>query len=111
MAQIARKMFEFAKSLGVETLASSERPSSAGDREAADELGVNVALGGSAKTVARALQGRSRGSACTPISASGRRKGRRRSMRIALLNDRLMVLKLSENRACLRRCRDITGET
>ena len=59
--QIARKQFEFAKSLGVETLAVERTPAALPAIEKlADEFGVNVALSGSPKTVLEALQGRSR---------------------------------------------------
>ena len=59
--QIARKVFEFAKSLGVETLAVEQTPKTwPAIEKLADEYGVNVALSGSPKTVLESLQGRSR---------------------------------------------------
>ena len=59
--QIARKQFEFAKNLGVETLAVERTPKSLPAIEKlADEFGVNVALSGSPKTVLEAIQGRGR---------------------------------------------------
>ena len=56
---IARKQFEFAKSLGVETIVVAHTPRVFPVLEKlADEFGVNVALSGSLKTVVDALQGR-----------------------------------------------------
>ena len=59
--QIARKQFEFAKGLGVETLVVERTPRSLPAIEKlADEFGVNVALSGSPKTVLDAIQARGR---------------------------------------------------
>ena len=81
--QVARKTLEFAKSLGVETIALEQMPASlAAIEKLADELGVNVALGGSAKAVHEALQGRGRRLGAYAISADGRRQGWRLSMEL-----------------------------
>jgi len=57
---IARKQFEFAKNLGVETIAVERTPASLPAIEKlAEEYGVNVALSGSPKALAGALEGRS----------------------------------------------------
>ena len=57
--QIARKTFEFAKSLGVETLAVERMPASlAAIEQLAGEFAVNVALSGSAKALHEALHNR-----------------------------------------------------
>ena len=57
-APIARKQFEFAKGLGVETIAIERIPTSLATIETlADEHGVNVALGGNPKSLMEVLQG------------------------------------------------------
>jgi len=98
--QIARKTFEFAKSLGVETLAVERMPASLPEIEKlADELGVNVALGGSAKAVHDALQGRGRRLGAYADLGKWAQEGMAPLDGIALLNDRVMALKLSDKTA------------
>ena len=71
--QIARKTFEFAKSLGVETLAVERSPAALPAIEKlADEFAVNVALGGSAEGLcSRRFRGAAGESGRMPISTSG----------------------------------------
>ena len=98
--QIARKTFEFAKSLGVETLAVERMPASLPAIEKlADEFGVNVALGGSAKAVHEALQGRGRRLGAYADLGKWAQEGIAPLDGIALLNDRVLALKLSDKTA------------
>ena len=98
--QIARKTFEFAKSLGVETLAVERTPAGlAAIEKLAEEFGVNVALSGSAKSVADTLQGRGRRIGAYADLGKWMQEGVAPLDGIALLNDRLLVLKLSDRTA------------
>ena len=98
--QIARKQFEFAKSLGVETLAVERTPKSLPAIEKlADEFGVNVALSGSPKTVLEAIQARGRRIGAYADLRKWTQEGIAPLDGIALLNDRLLALKLSDRNA------------
>ena len=95
--QIARKTFEFAKSLGVETLAVERMPASLPAIEKlADEFAVNVALSGNAKTCVDALQGRGRRLGAYADLGKWVQEGVEPLDGIALLDDRVMALKLSD---------------
>lgn len=95
--QVARKTFEFAKSLGVETVAIERMPASLPAIEKlADELGVNVALGGNAKAVHEALQGRSRRLGAYADLGRWAQEGMAPLDGMALFNDRVLALKLSD---------------
>ncbi len=97
---IARKQFEFAKSLGVETLAV-ERTSAAWPQieKLADEFGVNVAISGSPKAVLEALQGRGKRIGAYADLGKWTQQGVRPLDGIALLNDRLLAIKVSDRTA------------
>lgn len=98
--QIARKQFEFAKSLGVETLAVERTPKSlAAIEKLADEYGINVALSGIPKTVLEAIQGRGRRIGAYADLRKWTQEGITPLDGIALLNDRLLALKLSDRNA------------
>jgi type 1 glutamine amidotransferase len=98
--EIARKTFEFAKSLGVETLAVGRMPASLPAIEKlADELGVNVALGGSAKAVHEALQGRGRRLGAYADLDKWAQEGMAPLDGLALLDDRVLALKLGDKTA------------
>jgi type 1 glutamine amidotransferase len=98
--QIARKQFEFAKSLGVETLAVERTPKSLPAIEKlADEFGVNVALSGSPKTVFEAIHARGRRIGAYADLRKWTQEGITALDGIALLNDRLLALKLSDRNA------------
>jgi type 1 glutamine amidotransferase len=98
--EIARKTFEFAKSLGVETLAVERTPAGLPAIEKlAEEFGVNVALSGNAKSVVDTLQGRGRRIGAYADLGKWMQDGTAPLDGIALLNDRLMVLKLSDRAA------------
>ena len=102
--QIARKQFEFAKSLGVETMAVERTPKSLPAIEKlADEFGVNVALSGSPKTVLEALQGRGRRIGAYADLGKWMREGVAPLDGIALLKERLLALKLGDRSALGRR--------
>ena len=98
--QIARKQFEFAKSLGVETLAVERTPKSLPAIEKlADEFGINVALSGSPKTVLEAIQGRGRRIGAYADLGKWTQEGIAPLDGIALLKDRLLALRLSDRSA------------
>jgi type 1 glutamine amidotransferase len=94
--QIARKQFEFAKSLGVETLAVERTPKSLPAIEnLADEFGINVALSGNPKTVLEALQGRGRRIGAYADLGKWMQEGIAPLDGITLLKDSLLALRLS----------------
>ena len=95
--QIARKTFEFAKSLGVETLAVEKMPTSLPAIETlADEFAVNVALSGHAKALHEALQ--KSGPRLGAYADLGRwaQEGTAPLDGVALLDKKVMALKLSD---------------
>ena len=95
--QIARKTFELAKSLGVETLAVERMPASlAAIEKLADEFSVNVALSGNAKALHEALQNRGRRLGAYADLARWGQEGVAPLDGIALLGDRVLALKLSD---------------
>jgi type 1 glutamine amidotransferase len=95
--EIARKMFEFAKSLGVETLAVESTPAPLPAIEKlAEEFGINVALSGSPRTVLETLKGRGPRIGAYADFGKWMQDGIAPLDGIALLNERLMVLKLNE---------------
>ena len=69
----------------------------------AEEFGVNVALSGSAKTVLETLQGRGPRIGAYADLGKWMQEGTAPLDGIALLKDRLMVLKLSDRGALLAR--------
>ena len=98
--QIARKQFEFAKNLGVETLAVERTPKSLPAIEKlADEFGVNVALSGSPKTVLEAIQGRGRRIGAYGDLGKWMQEGVAPLDGVVLLKDRLLALKLRDRNA------------
>jgi type 1 glutamine amidotransferase len=98
--QIARKQFEFAKSLGVETLAVERTPKSLPAIEKlADEFGVNVALSGSPKTVLEAIQGRGRRIGAYGDLGKWMQEGVAPLDGVLLLKERLLALKLRDRNA------------
>jgi type 1 glutamine amidotransferase len=98
--QIARKQFEFAKHLGVETLAVERTPASLPAIEKlAEELGVNVALSGHPKSVLDAVQGRGRRIGVYGDLGRWAREGVTPLDGVALLKDRLLALKLRDRNA------------
>jgi type 1 glutamine amidotransferase len=98
--QIARKVFEFAKSLGVETMAVEQTPQALATIERlADEYGINVALSGSPKTVLEALQGRGRRIGAYADLAKWMQEGITPVDGVALLKDRILALRLSDRNA------------
>jgi type 1 glutamine amidotransferase len=98
--QIARKQFEFAKSLGVETMAVERTPRSLPAIEKlADEYGINVALTGSPKTVLEALQGRGRRIGAYADLGKWVQSGVTPLDGLALLKDRLLALRLGDRNA------------
>lgn len=94
---IARSQLEFAKSLGVETVAVERTPASlAAIEKLADELGINVALGGNPKTVLEALQGRGTRIGAYADLGTWQQQGVKPLDGIALVGDRLLALKLTD---------------
>jgi len=94
----ARKVFEFAKSLGVETLIVEKSPDRMIDR-LADEYGINVAINGTPKAVMEALEGRSKRLGAYGDLGKWMREGVAPLDGILLLKDRLMALRLSDRNA------------
>ncbi len=98
--QTARKVFEFVKGLGVETLAVERMPHElAMIEKLADEYGINVAFIGSPKTLAESLQGRSRRLGVYADLGKWMQEGIAPADGIALVKDRLLVLRLSDRNA------------
>jgi type 1 glutamine amidotransferase len=98
--QIARKQFEFAKSLGIETLAVERTPKSLPAVEKlADEYGINVALSGNPKAVLEALQGRGQRIGAYADLGKWTQAGVTPLDGVALLKDRLLALRLGDRNA------------
>ena len=98
--QIARKQFEFAKGLGIETLVVERTPKGLPAIETlADEFGVNVALSGSLKTVLDSLQGRGRRIGAYADLGKWIQDGVAPLDGVAQLKERLLVLKLGDRSA------------
>jgi type 1 glutamine amidotransferase len=94
--QIARKIFEFAKTLGVETLVVERTPAALQAIEKlADEYGVNVALTGSPRTVMGLVQGRGRRIGVYADLGKWMQEGVTPLEGIALVKDRLLAIRLS----------------
>jgi type 1 glutamine amidotransferase len=98
--QIARKQFEFAKSLGIETLAVERTPRSLPAIEKlADEFSINVALSGGPKTVLDALQGRGKRIGAYADLGKWTQAGVTPLDGVALLKDRLLAVRLGDRNA------------
>jgi type 1 glutamine amidotransferase len=98
--QIARKQFEFARSLGIETLAVERTPKSLPAIEKlADEFSINVALSGSPKTVLDALQGRGKRIGAYADLGKWTQAGATPLDGVALLKDRLLAVRLGDRNA------------
>ena len=94
---IARKQVEFAKSLGVETIAVERTPKSlAAIEKLADELGVNVALSGNPKNVLELLQAHGKRIGAYADLGKWQQQGVKPVDGIAVLGDRLLALKVSD---------------
>ena len=97
---IARKQFEFAKSLGVETVVVARTPPAFPVIERlAEEFGVNVALSGSLNTLRDALQGRSPRIGVYGDLGTWMRDGVAPLDAVAQLKERLLVLNLRDRSA------------
>ena len=106
--QSARRQFEFAKSLGVETIVVERTPAALPAIEKlADEFGINVALSGGPKTVLEAVRGR--GPRIGAYGDLGRwmQEGMTPLDAVALLKDRLLALRLSDRSALGRNGRSV----
>jgi type 1 glutamine amidotransferase len=98
--QIARKQFEFAKSLGVETFVVDRTPKALPAIETlANEFGVNVALIGNPKTVLAALQGRGPRIGAYADLGTWMQDGVAPLDGVAQLKERLLVLKVGDRGA------------
>jgi type 1 glutamine amidotransferase len=96
----ARKVFEFAKSLGVETIAVERIPQNlAAIDKLANEFAVNVALRGAPKTVLQALEGPTPRIGAYVDFAKWTQEGMTAAGAATLLRNRLLVLRLSEGLA------------
>jgi type 1 glutamine amidotransferase len=94
----ARKVFEFAKNLGVETLVVERAPDRLMDK-LADEYGINIALSGTPTMVLEALQGRSQRIGAYADLGKWMREGIAPLDGVLLLKERLLVLRLSDRSA------------
>jgi type 1 glutamine amidotransferase len=96
----ARKQFDFAKALGVETLAVDRVPASlASFEKLADEYSVNVALTASPKSVMNALQGRSKRIGLYPDLSKWAQSGVSVAEGISLVGDRLIAVRVRDRSA------------
>lgn len=96
----ARKQFEFAKSLSVETVVVARIPGVlAMVEKLANEFGVNVALSGSFKTVVETLEGRGPRIGAYAEVGNWMRDGVAPLDGLARLKERLLVLKLGDRGA------------
>jgi type 1 glutamine amidotransferase len=94
---IARKQFEFAKRLGVETIAIDKMPKSMPALEKlADEFGVKVALTGDRKTIAAALEGRGRRVGVYLDAGKWVQEGISPSEGVAQFGERLFAVRLGD---------------
>jgi type 1 glutamine amidotransferase len=96
--QSARKVLEFAKSLGVETVAVERTPRNlAAIEKLAEEFGINVALNGPQRTVLEALEGRHTGRIGAYVDlGKWMQEGITPAGAVALLKNRLLALRLSD---------------
>ena len=94
---IAPKQFEFAKALGVETIAVERIPQSLPAIEKlADEYGVNLALSGPPKLVLEALEGRGRRIGAYADLGKWAQQGVAPAEGISLVGDRLMAIRVGD---------------
>ncbi len=96
-----RKLFEFAKSLGVELIVSGSQPASLADLDQlANEFGVNVAMENlSPKSVAGALQGRGQRIGVVADLGKWMEAGIKPPEGLPLVKDRLMAVNLRDRSA------------
>ncbi len=97
--QTARKVFELAKSLGVETIVTDRPSAMAAIEKLADEFGVNVALNGNPKTVLEALQGRGARIGAYADFGKWMQEGIAPADGIAQLKDKVLAIKLADRSA------------
>ena len=106
-----RKLFEFAKSLDVETIVSVADPASLPTLDKlANEFGINVAIETSrdAKSVMAALEGRSQRIGVSVDTGDWIEQGIKPAEGLSLLKDRLMVVDLRDRNASGAGGRDVT---
>jgi type 1 glutamine amidotransferase len=95
--QTARGQFEFAKGLGVETLAVERTPKSlAAVEKLAEEYGVNVALSGPPKSLLDAFQGRGPRTGAYADLAKWAQQGIAPVEGISLLGDRVLAIRVGD---------------
>jgi type 1 glutamine amidotransferase/sugar phosphate isomerase/epimerase len=109
-ASSRRKLFEFAKSLGVEMIVSGSEPASLADLDQlANEFGVNVALENlSPKSVAATLQGRSQRIGVVADLGKWMEAGIKPLEGLPLVKDRLMAVNLRDRSAVGATGRSVT---
>ena len=105
-----RKLFEFAKSLGVEMIVSGSQPGSLADLDQlASEFGVNVAIENlSPKSVADVLQGRSQRIGVNADIGKWMEAGIKPLEGLSLVKDRLMAVNLRDRSALGPKGRNVT---
>jgi len=95
--QIARKQFEFAKSLGVEIIAVERTPQNlAAIDKLANEFSVNIALSGAPKTVLAVIEEHSPRIGAYVDPAKWAQEGMTPAGAVVLLKNRLLVLRFDD---------------
>jgi type 1 glutamine amidotransferase len=98
----ARKLFELAKALGVETIAVEQAPQDLALIERlAGEFGVKVAMAGKPQTLLAALQGRSERLGVVADLSRWAQEGVQSAEAVSSLKNRLFVLRLTDRSAGL----------
>ena len=98
--QAARRVFEFAKALGIETVVVQQTPAALPAIEKlADEHGINVALSGSPKVVLEAIRGRGPRIGVHADLGKWMQEGVAPADGLALVGEKLLVLRLSDRNA------------
>jgi type 1 glutamine amidotransferase/sugar phosphate isomerase/epimerase len=107
-----RKLFEFAKGLGVQTIIVAAQPASLADIDrVANEFGINVALENrrDPKIVLSALEGRSQRIGICADIGGWMQEGIKPLDGLSLVKDRMMVVKLRDRSALGPGGRDVTA--
>jgi len=107
---VARKQFEFAKNLGVETIAVDRAPAQlAAIEKLADEYGVNLALRGNPKTLAAALEGRGRRIGLYADFVKWAQEGISPSDAVSQYKERLLAVRLGDRNTIAKQAPVITA--
>lgn len=106
---IARRQFEFAKRLGVDTIAVERAPTSMPAVEKlADEIGVNVALMGNPKALAAAIEGRGPRIGVYADAARWMQEGGSPTDALTQFKDRVFAVRIGDRNAIVKLAPAIT---